>query len=63
MKVAAAGLTASALAIVPVVRSTLVAVVASHVFPASAGSRLPVTVTLSVAAVGLDGAGGHTGAA
>lgn len=61
-RVAATGLTAQVLTVVPVVRSALVAVVAGHVIPAGAGSSLPVAVTRSVAASRLDGAGSHTGA-
>lgn len=59
--VAATVLTASVLTVVPVVRSTLVTVMAGHVLPARAGSSLPVTVTLSIAASRLDGASSHTG--
>ena len=58
---AATGLTASVLTIVPVVGSTLVTVMTGHVLPAWAGSSLPVTVTLSITTSRLDGASGHTG--
>lgn len=63
MWVAATGFTASLLSVVPVVRSTLIAVMASHVLPTQAGSSLPVTVTLSITASRLDGASCHTGTA
>lgn len=59
--VAVTGLAATILSVVPVVWSTLVTVVASHVLLAEAGSGLPVTVTLSVTAGGLDSASSHTG--
>lgn len=59
--VAATGLTASVLTVVPVVRSTLITVMAGHVLPARAGSGLPVTVTLAITASRLDGAGSHAG--
>lgn len=62
-RVAATGLTASVLTIVPVVRGTLIAVMACHVLPAWAGSGLPVAVTLAVAASGADGSGSHAGTA
>lgn len=54
-------LTASLLTIVPVVRRTLITVMARHVLSARAGSGLPVTATLSIAAGRLDGASSHTG--
>lgn len=57
---AVTGLTASVLAIVPVVRSTLVTVVADDVLPARAGSGLPVTVTEPVSAGRRHGAGSYT---
>lgn len=61
MRVAATELTASVLTVVPVVRGTLVTVMAGHVLSAGAGSGLPVTVTLSISAGRLEGAGSHTG--
>lgn len=63
LQVAATRLAASVLTVVPVVRSTLVTVVAGHILPTSAGSGLPVTVTLSVAAGRVDGPSSHTGTA
>lgn len=61
--VTATGLTASFLTVVPVVRSTLITVMAGNILPARAGSSLPVTVTMSITASRLDGASSHTGAA
>lgn len=61
--VAATGFTASLLTVVPVVRSTLIAVMAGHVLPTRTGSGLPVTVTLSITTSRLDGASRHTGTA
>lgn len=61
--VTATGLTASVLTVVPVVWSTLVTVMAGHFLPARAGSGLSVTVTLSIAASRLKGAGSHTSTA
>ena len=63
MWVAATGLTAQVLTIVPVVVSTLVTVMAGHVLPAGAGSSVPVTVTLSITTSRLHGASSHTGTA
>lgn len=63
MWMAATGLTAYVLTVVPVVVSTLVTVMAYHVLPAPAGSGVLVTVTVSVTTVGLDGASSHTSAA
>lgn len=63
LRVTVTGLAASVLAVVPVVWSALVAVVARHVLPAWAGAGLTVAVTLSVVAGRLDGPGCHTGAA
>lgn len=62
MRVAAARLAAPLLAVVPVVGGALVAVVADHVLPAGTRPRLPVAVTMAVAAGGWDGAGRHAGA-
>lgn len=61
--VAATGLTAPLLTVVPVVRSTLVAVMASNVRSTQAGPGLPVTIALLVTAGRMDGASSHTGAA
>ena len=61
--VAAAGLTASVLTVVPVVGGALVTVMARHVLPAGAGPALPVTVTLSVRARRLQRASSHTSTA
>lgn len=61
--VTATWLAAPLLTVVPVVWGALVAVVAGHILPAGAGARLPVAVTMSVAAGRLDGAGRHAGTA
>lgn len=61
--VTATRLAAPLLTVVPVVGGALVAVVAGHILPAGAGTRLPVAVALSVAADRLDGAGRHAGTA
>lgn len=61
--VTATELAALVLTVVPVVRSTLVTVMAGHVLPARAGSSLSVTVTLPITASRLDGAGSHTSTA
>lgn len=63
LQVAATGLTAPLLTIVPVVGSTLVAVMASNVGSTQAGPGLPVTIALLVTAGRLDGASSHTGTA
>lgn len=63
LRVTATRLAAPLLAVVPVVGGALVAVVAGHILPAGAGARLPVAVTLSVAADRRDGAGRHAGTA
>lgn len=62
MRVAAARLAAPLLAVVPVVGGALVAVAADHVLPAGTRPRLPVAVTMAVAAGGCEGAGRHAGA-
>lgn len=61
--VAATGFTAPLLTIVPVVRSTLVAVMASNVHSTQAGPGLPVTIALLVTAGRQHGASSHTGTA
>lgn len=61
--VTATRLAAPLLTVVPVVGGALVAVVAGHILPAGAGTRLPVAVTMSVAAGRLEGAGRHAGTA
>lgn len=58
--VAVTGLTASVLTVVPVVRSTLVTVMADDILPARAGSSLLGTVTVSVTARRLHGSSSHT---
>lgn len=56
-------LAAPSLAVVPVVRSTPITVVTFNVLPARTGSRLPVAVAPSRAALGLLRPRYHTGAA
>lgn len=61
--VAATGFTASSLTVVPVVGSTLVAVVTFDVSPAGTGSCPPVAVALPVPALVRLGPRQHTGTA
>lgn len=61
LRMTATRLTASVQTVVPVVRSTLVTVMANDVLPARTSPGLPVTVTLSVTTSRMDGTSTHTG--